>query len=109
MKDKDVEDMSTAPLSVRLKEHGIKLSAVKVNRKLMGGGIIEECQLFPDGDSESEKLKMYKRLTEKGEYFGVNVPGRFGTVPEYYAGRFKELLVVLEGIDDLYLNNRGTF
>ena len=95
-----VDEESTSSLTELLKHHGVEMSAIRVNRKLMELGILEEKERL--SRSNKSDVKKFKSLTGKGLKYGknlINPKNPKETQPHYYESKFGELLelVKLEG------------
>lgn len=88
-----VDEDSTNSLTELLKRHGVEMSAIRVNRKLMELGILEEKER-PSRSNKSD-VKKFKSLTGKGLKHGknlINPKNPKETQPHYYESKFGELL-----------------
>lgn len=86
------ENRPTQALSVLLKEHGVSLSARRVNEILIELGILE-IKTRPSTKTPG-KTKQFKSLTERGLRYGKNLVSPNNpreTQPHYYCDRFAEL------------------
>lgn len=91
-----VDDEVTSSMTELLKEYDINMSTIRVNRKLVELGILEE----KERPSTSGKKKKFKSLTDKGLTYGknlINPKSPKETQPHYYDSKFEELMkLVLE-------------
>ncbi|WKN20853.1 Rha family transcriptional regulator [Azotobacter vinelandii] len=80
-----------------LKEHGIQMSAIKVNKALEQAGLLE-LKKRPSTKSP-DRLKPFWALTEYGLQYGKNVTSPNNpreTQPLFFADRFQQLLALIE-------------
>lgn len=85
------EEGLTKPISELLKDHNVKLSAVKANKMLVDLGILE----IKTRNSSKGKTKNFKSLTESGLEYGKNLisPHNQKEVqPHYFVETFKDLV-----------------
>lgn len=92
-----VDEDSTSSLTELLKHHEVEMSAVRMNRKLIELGILEE----KERPSRSNKsgVKKFKSLTNKGLKYGknlINPRNQKETQPHYYESKFGELLELVK-------------
>lgn len=92
-----VDEDSTSSLTELLKHHEVEMSAVRMNRKLIELGILEE----KERPSRSNKsgVKKFKSLTNKGLKYGknlINPKNPKETQPHYYESKFGELLELVK-------------
>lgn len=92
-----VDEDSTSSLTELLKHHEVEMSAVRMNRKLIELGILEE----KERPSRSNKsgVKKFKSLTNKGLKYGknlINPKNQKETQPHYYESKFVELLELVK-------------
>ncbi|MEN8217777.1 MAG: ORF6N domain-containing protein [Pseudomonadota bacterium] len=92
------EDKPTQALATLLKEHGVGLSAIKVNKILIELGILE---IKTRNSTKTEsKSKEFKCLTETGLKYGKNLVNHNNPCevqPHYYCDTFLELLDKING------------
>ena len=88
--------MKTDSMTNLLKQKNAKISTVKANKILLSIGLLEEKERpsskYPD------KIKKYKSLTEKGLLYGINKENPNSpeqTTPNYFDGKFDELLALI--------------
>ncbi|MEA0555601.1 Rha family transcriptional regulator [Lysinibacillus irui] len=89
-----VDEELKVSLTQLLKEHGVKMSAAKVNTRLIELGLLE----IKERPSSKGGTKEFKSLTEAGRKYGENAISPYNakeTQPLYYPSMFNELLGLL--------------
>ncbi|MGR7908371.1 Rha family transcriptional regulator [Lysinibacillus capsici] len=89
-----VDEELKVSLTQLLKEHGVKMSAAKVNTRMIELGLLE----FKERPSSKGGTKEFKSLTEAGRVYGDNAISPYNskeTQPLYYPSRFSELLALI--------------
>lgn len=92
-----VDEDSTSSLTELLKHHEVEVSAIRMNRKLIESGILEEKERL--SRSNKSGIKKFKSLTDKGLKYGknlINPKNPKETQPHYYESKFGELLELVK-------------